>query len=80
MVLNTLDQPCLRFLTCSVMLRVSAGGHLSEAVLGEGNQLLVTRGTDVKADRKQAFERGHDQAGLHGVAIPLPLHLLPLLV
>lgn len=54
--------------------------YLCEAALGESDQLLVSRRTDVQSDRKQSLESSDDQRRLEGISIPSLLHLLPLLV
>lgn len=54
--------------------------HLRKAVLSEGNELLLSRGTDVESYRQQALQCGHDQTCLHGVSVTFSLDFLPLLV
>lgn len=53
---------------------------LGEAVLGEGNQFLVSGSTDVQPNRKQSLESSYNQRCLHGITIASLLHLLSLLV
>lgn len=54
--------------------------YLGEAVFGQCDELLFSRGTDVESNRQQTLQSSNDQTRLHRVSISLPLHLLPLLV
>lgn len=62
------------------LLPPPAGTHHAEPALGQRDELLVARSADVEADGQQPLQSRHDEGCLHGVAVSLALHLLPLLV
>lgn len=60
--------------------KVKCFTHLRKSVLGECNELLLSRGTDVESYRQQALQSGDDETRLHRVSVAFSLYLLPLLV
>lgn len=48
--------------------------NLSEAVLCYCDKVLVTCKTNPKSHREQSLHGGHNEGGMCGITIPLPLH------
>lgn len=48
--------------------------NLSEAVLCHCDKALVTWKTNPESHREQSLHGGHNERGMCGITIPLPLH------
>lgn len=64
----------------AVMRRNASASHQQVAHLGQGDELLVSWGAHVQADRQHLLQSRHDQRGLNGVELATPLLVPPLLV
>lgn len=61
-------------------LRPRTSPHQKVASLGQRDELLVSRGAHVEADRQHLLQGGNNERGLDGVELAAPFLVFPLLV
>lgn len=69
-----------RYLTAEIQYGHVDSSYQQVASLGERDELLVSGGTHVEADRQHLLQSCDNQRGLDGVELPTPFLVSPLLI